>query len=147
MNNPVVVCHLDGLGQRADECGGPAAGKGGAGELLGEAPPFDKLHGEVRPALEVADVVYLHDVGVSQGRGGLGLAPETFPFIQAGKIAGQKHLESDRAVEALIPRPVHNTHAAPAQLVLHFVAAEIRRLSGPRPAGRRAGDRAGGRGK
>ena len=97
--------------------------------------------------VEVADVVDLHDVGVSQARGRLRLALEALPFVWSGKVAGQQHLEGDRAVEALIPRPVHNTHAAPAQLVLHFVAAEMRRLGGPRPGRRRAGVRAGGRGK
>ena len=89
--------------------------------------------------VEVADVVDLHDVDVPQARGGLGLAPEALPFVRSGKVAGQQHLHGDRAVEPLIPRPVNDTHAAPAQLVLHFVAAEMRRLGGPRPEGRRAG--------
>ena len=142
MDDPAVVGRLDGLSQRGEERRGRAGGEGSDRKPLGETPPFDELHREVRPALEVADVVDLHDVGVSQARGRLRLALESLAFIWSGKVAGQQHLDGDRAVEALIPRPVHNTHAAPAQLVLHFVAAEMRRLGGPRPGRRRAGVRA-----
>ena len=143
VDDPAVVGRLDGLSQRGDERRGPAGGEGSDRKPLGETSPFDELHREVRSPVVVADVVDLHDVGVSQARGGLGLALESLPFVGSGKVAGQQHLDGDRAVKALIPRPVHNTHAAPAQLVLHFVAAEMRRLGGPRPGRRHARIRAG----
>ena len=92
-------------------------------------------------------MVHLHDVDVSKTGGGLGLTLESLAFVGSGKVTGQQHLDGDRAVEALIPRPIHNTHAAPAQLVLHVVTAEMRRLGRPQPGHRRAGLRAGGRGK
>ena len=82
---------------------GPAEGV--AGDALGQAAALDELHGEVRPAVELADVVDLHDVGVPQAGHRLRLAPEPLPLARAGEGAGQQHLQGDGAVEPQVPRP------------------------------------------
>ena len=50
VNDTAVVGRLDGLRQRRQQRRRPVRRQGDAGELLGEAAPFDEFHGEVRPA-------------------------------------------------------------------------------------------------
>ncbi len=114
MDDPAVVGRLNGLRQRGYEGGGLHGGTRGACERLCEAPPLDELHGEVHPPVVLTNIVDLHDVDMAQARRGLGLPSESLPFLRAGIGAGQQHLDGDRAVEALIPRPVHDAHAAMA---------------------------------
>jgi hypothetical protein len=77
MNDPALVRHLHGLGQRGQERGRLAGRLGRARQLLGQAAPLDKLHGKVRPAFDVARVVHLHDVRVLQAGERRGLPAKT----------------------------------------------------------------------
>ena len=101
-----------------------------AGDLLSEAATFDEFHGEVRPAVQVAGVVQLNDVGVAKAGHRLRLALEALALLRTGVGAGQEHLQGDGAVEPQVPRPVHDTHPAAPQHRLHLVAADPRQLGG-----------------
>ena len=59
----------------------------------------EKLHGDERFAVLVVDFMDGADVGMIQGRGGLGLALEAAERLRvSGYIVG-KELESDKAAE------------------------------------------------
>ena len=92
------------------------------GQLSGQAAALDQFHGEIRPAVDITDVVKLHDVGVGQSGHRHHLALEALLLIRPGVGAGEKHLQSDGAVQSHVPRPVNNAHAAVAEYGLHFVA-------------------------
>ena len=141
MDDPALVRHLHGLGQRGHECGGRAGRLGRARELLGQAAPLDELHGEVRPALDVARVVHLHDVRVPQAGEGRGLPAEAPEFLRTGERAGEQHLDRDRAVERALPGLVDDAHAAAAEHRLHLVAGDLRQVGGRRRGRDRAGTR------
>ena len=53
-----------------------------AGELLRQAAAVDELQGEEGPAVVLADLVDLHDVGVLQAGDGLGLGAEAGQFAR-----------------------------------------------------------------
>jgi hypothetical protein len=91
--------------------------------------PLNILHGEEEFALDLPDLVDAADIGMAQGRGGLGLAYESRPHRQVpiGRL-GQE-LEGHLAVEGRILRQVDLAHAAPPEL------PEDRVLPGERLAG------------
>ena len=86
---------LVGLGQGGghlphDRQGLRQLGRAVAGEPLAEVLPLHVFLDDVVQAVDVAHLVDLHDVGVHQRGGGLGLALET---LQIGLVAGQLRLE------------------------------------------------------
>ena len=76
MDDPAPVGRQHRLRQHGQERGSLFGHQESARESLGEAPTLKELHGEVRPAVEVADVVDLHDVDVPKASLGFGLEQE-----------------------------------------------------------------------
>jgi hypothetical protein len=62
---------------------------------------------------------------VQQASDRQGLALEALPHGSAGVGAGQDHLQRHHPVEGFLPGPVDDTHAAPAQFALDFVAGYL----------------------
>ena len=123
---PPWCAELDRLGQGRQQRGRLAGRQGGVCQFLGQAAPLDILHGEVGPSVPVADVVDLHDVRVAEGGDRLGLALESLPLGRAGVGAGQHHLQGDEAVQAQVPGPVDDAHAAATEHGLDLVAGDLR---------------------
>ena len=111
-----------------------------AAQLLLQAAAAAELQREERPALVLADLVDLDDVGVLQARDRFRLRPEARQFRGAGVAARQDHLQRYHPVRLDLPRPVHHPHAAAAQLTQQLIA-------GDRDDGRRFDQRPGVRGE
>ncbi len=86
----------------------------------------------------VADFVDVHDVGVLQPGGRLGLAAEPRQVLRRGVLPCQNHLEGDDAVQALLAGAIHHAHAPPAQHAQDFVPGDAPGHRGNVP-GRREG--------
>ena len=93
-------------------------------------PPSTSSSDEERPAVLLADVVDLDDVGVLEPRDGLGLGAEAGRLGRPGVAARQDHLERDLAIEADVPRPVDHAHPAAAELLQDLVAGQDRARTG-----------------
>ncbi len=130
VDDPALVGGLDGLGYRGHQGGGLAGRLRRARHHLGQAAALDEFHGEVRPAVQVADLVDLHDVRMAQAGHGFRLAQKALQLLRPGGGAGQEHFQGDGAVEAQVPRLVDDAHAAAAQHPLHLMAADARQFAG-----------------
>ncbi len=106
---------LDGEGEGADQCGGLRGGLRPAGEVLVQAATLDELHGEVGPAVVLADLVDRDDVGVAHARRRLGLDAEAGPFLRASQGTVAEQLECHQPLRIELQRPVDYAHAASAQ--------------------------------
>ena len=114
----------DAARQRFDQLGRPPRRPGRAVESTVQAAAVDVLQLEEGQAVGLADVVDLHDVGVLQAGDGLGLGQEADGGLGAGMGAGQDHLQGAGAVQADLPGPVDDPHAAAAQLAQDLVAGD-----------------------
>ena len=130
MHDTALMRYVDGVGQRGNECSRLASRLRMPLDFLSEVATLNELHREVRPAGHVANVVDLHDVGVAQAGDRLRLAQEALQLYRPGAGVGQQHLQGDRAVEAQVPRPVDDAHAAAAEQRLHPVAGNLRHGGG-----------------
>ena len=138
----VVHCARD-LGQ---ECDGVARRQRTRSQPLRQRRPIDELHGEVWPAIVLADFMHRDDVRMREPGGGFGLGAEPPAICLSSQIAAQHHLERDDAIETDLPRAIHDTHAAASDLGLYFVVAERRQWRAARRCGTellRTGDFAG----
>ena len=78
--------------------------------------PVQKLHGDERLALMLANFVDGADVGMIQCGGSASFAAETFQSLRiAGKVFGKK-LECDKATKLRVFGLVHHAHPAAAEL-------------------------------
>ena len=107
-----------------DQPGRPPRRPGRAVEPAVQAAAVDVLQLEERQAVGLADVVDLDDVGVLQAGDGLGLGQEAGDGLGAGMGPGQDHLERAGTVQADLPGPVDDAHAAAAQLAQDLVAGD-----------------------
>ena len=124
MHDPAPVGRLDGFGQGRQQRGGLAGRLGHARQFLGQVAPLDKLHGEVGQAVLVAHVVDLDDIGMPQTGPHSCFPQEAFSRLPTGMRTGQQHLEGDRAVEAHVPGPVDDAHAAAAHHLQDFITRD-----------------------
>jgi hypothetical protein len=76
-------------------------------------------------ALMVADVVQRADVGMAEGRDGLGLAPETLEEIGVVLEVRRKSLDGDGAIQPHVAGFVNLAHAAHANLSGDLVGTEV----------------------
>jgi hypothetical protein len=95
-------------------------GQGAAGKALAEGLPLEQLHGDEQLAVILTDVVELADVGMIDARRRARLAPEA-PARRFVAAERRHHLESDHALEPLISRGEHHSHAAFTELALDDV--------------------------
>ena len=85
VDDAAPVGGVDGAGQRLDQRGAPgAAAAASPRSFWARLPPLDEFQREERPAVVLADLVDLHDVGVLQAGDGLGLGPEAGAARRAG---------------------------------------------------------------
>ena len=124
MHHAALVGEVHGPGQDLDELGGGKRRLGFAGELACQAAAIDIFQREKGPAVDFADLVNLHDIGMLQTGRRLGLELEAAQIVVAGMGAAQHHLESHDAVEPSLPGLVDDAHAAPAQDAEDFVVAD-----------------------
>jgi hypothetical protein len=103
------------------------------------------FQGEERPAVGLAGLVDLHDVGVLQAGDRLRLRPEAPHLVVAGVAAGQQHLERHFPPRALLPGVVDDADAAAPEFAEDLVAGHGR----PRRCrrGGKAGHRRNGGGR
>jgi hypothetical protein len=115
------VCVMGGAGKCFDEDGPRAWRQRCAAQLAVEAAAVDVLHREERGAFVKARLVDLHDVRVPQPAERFCLVNESALSLFPDVVGVQDHLEGDDAIEAQLPRPVHDAHAAAPQLALEDV--------------------------
>ena len=118
---------IDGPGDFGEQLGGLARRQRAVGEPLGQRRALDVLHGEIRLAVVLADLVDGDDVGMHEPGGGLGFGPETRPVRFAGQVAAEDHLERDGPIEAELPGSPDDAHAAAAEFGDDLEVAKRRR--------------------
>jgi hypothetical protein len=106
-----------------------------AGEVLGEAAAADPLQRQERPAVVLAHLVNLDDVGVLQPGDRLGFPTEACQLVGAGVGPGTQDLQRHHPVQGELPGTVDGAHAALADLLQDLVTRDHR------PAPRRGRDR------
>lgn len=103
------------LGELLGEVEEPPQGQRAIGEQLTQGRAVDKLHGDVRDPVLVADIVDVDDVRVGQGRSCARLLLES---PHAVGIVGQErmqHLDGHIARQPVVARTVHFTDATRPQ--------------------------------
>ena len=117
-----------GLGQTLGDLEGdldrPQEVELAVGDELADGPAVDVFHGDEQDAVDFVDVVDLGDGRMGDGRGRPGLEEETAPSLGIGDEAGRDRLEGHQAVEAGVPGPVDDAHAALAELGFDPVVLE-----------------------
>ena len=90
-----------------------------------EVTPRDKLQDEIRAASLLANLVKGHNIGVIERRDdpGFGAKPPDQHFGRVGS-ARPNRLESDDAVEPLVPGFVNHAHSTPRDFVEQFEFAK-----------------------
>ena len=86
----------------------------------------DVLHGDVRAAVLVADVVNGDDVGVAQASRRPGLSRESVAGVLVLEIRA-KHLDGDEPVNGGIEGQIEDTHAALADAVSNLIPTDLTR--------------------
>src|SRR5262245_368859 len=87
---------------------------------------FDVLHGEVRPAVVVANVVDVHDVIVPKTGNRLRFKLEPRELLRLGVGAPEEHLQRYQTVESEVPGTKNDSHAATAEYSFDLVAWDLR---------------------
>ena len=85
-------------------------------DTVGKRFAGDELHGNERDFPIGGNVVNGDDVGMVQRRRGFRLLSETADPFAVGGPARRQYLDGDKAVQVSVPRLVHDTHPAFAQL-------------------------------
>ena len=91
-------------------------------------PHFERLGALAGNRLDDLAMVADKHPPVLQPRDRFGLGAEAGQHVVVGMRPGQQHLEGDRAVEAQVPGPVDDAHAAMAEQRLHPVAGNLRQV-------------------
>jgi hypothetical protein len=116
VDDPFRVRHVHGTSQGLDERGRFAGRPGLAIQPVREAAALDPFQGQEKPALVVADLVDLHDVGVSHPRCQLGFEPEPQLLSGRGELAREHHLQGRQSAKAPVPRFVDHPHTPTTDL-------------------------------
>jgi hypothetical protein len=93
-----AVRRVHGVRERGRDGRGVSRGLGHAREFLRQRPAVDELHREVRPPVELADVVHLDDVRVSQRRDCFGFPREPHHLGAARVRAREEHLDRHQPI-------------------------------------------------
>ena len=97
-----------------------------AGYPVRERAPLQQLKREEGVAVRLADLVDLHDIGMTQSGHRIRFNAEAGQLLQVGMAAVQAHLQGDQAVQRPLPCLVNHPHAAPAYLTDDLVAGWVR---------------------
>src|SRR5207244_3624083 len=95
-----------------------------AGQFLRQTPAGDELHGEVSAAIDLTDIIYLHDVRMLKGGDRFGFAREPRQLDSAGELTRQKHLERDDAIQLDVPHSIDDPDPAVTEHFKHFVTRD-----------------------
>src|SRR5262249_19313109 len=117
---------VDGLGHIGEQRGDRWRGLWSASSPLGQAAAGNEFQGEERQAVLFAHLIDLHNVGVLETGHDFGFGTKAYQVVGLGVRRGPNHLEGYRAVQADLPGPVDDAHAAPAELTLNLVAGQDR---------------------
>jgi hypothetical protein len=112
MQDTMRVGVLHCAGDLLQTFGGLARQQGTLAQYARQRRPIDKLHRVVRDAIALARLENLHDIGMVQTRGGLGLDAKARRNFRPGVHHGRQYLQSNHALEACLRRLVDNTHPA-----------------------------------
>jgi len=94
-----------------------------ARQLFAQRPSLEKLRRDEGLAVEVADVVEPHRVGVLDGRGQVHLLHEAIDDVPFARELAVDQLERDLAIHGVLDGGVDDTHAAATQHRRHRIAA------------------------
>ena len=115
---------LGRVGQDGGDLGGLADRHGPEGQTAVQAPALDKFEGAERGSLVFAEIKDLHDVGVLQAGGRLGLAAKARRALRGQRPAGVDHLQGHGALQLGVESPVDHAHPAASDLGHDLIAAE-----------------------
>src|SRR5262245_4593537 len=118
--------HMHGVGQPGYERSRVAYSQRRTRQSFCQTTAFDVLHGEVRPAVVVANVVDVHDVIVPKTRNRLSFTLEPCELLRLGVGAAEEHLQRDQTVESEMPGTKNDSHAATAEHRFDLVARDLR---------------------
>src|SRR5688500_2109650 len=116
MDDALVVSRRERVGDLNSEVQRAFDRHGTPPEDVREALALDVLHDDVRVGPDVEHVVDGGDVRVGESPGGAGFAVETPARIGEAEPGGGRLLERDLAAEPRVPREIHVSHAAGAEL-------------------------------
>ena len=115
VDDAALVGQVHGAGQALDQAHRPAGLLRLAGQPVAERPTLHHLHRKERPAVHLAQIEHLDDVGMVQGGDGLSLGAETSDGVGVALPVRQQHLDRDQAVEAQLPGAIHDAHGPHSQ--------------------------------
>ena len=142
MDDPVPMRQIDRAGPASRPGRAASRGRPGvAADPVGQGAAADPLHRQERVAVVDAHLVDLHDVGVLDAGGQLGLAAEPLPLGFGREAAGQDHLQGHQPPQPAMPGLVDDPHPAAADLAQDACTRPPAR-GHRRPRGRRGRDRA-----
>ena len=137
VDDPPIVSCLDGTSERRDQLRrGLGREPVGPGEPFGQAAAGKVLHREERPAVGIAVLVHLHNVGMLDGGDRLGLSEESDQLLGPGPLFAQHHLHGDQPVEPHLAGLPDRPHPAFSERRKHVVAGDGRHRHGVRQVGR-----------
>ena len=93
-------------------------------DMLFQTAPLDQFHAEIVAALAFANFVDGDDVRMIEPGSRLGFDAKAADGVGGGQSLGQDHFQGDNAIEAALPGPVDDSHAAASDLVQEFVIAK-----------------------
>jgi len=125
MQDPLLVRVVDGLGDGFHPFGRAPRRNRCLAERLAKILPLNVVHREVVKALVFADFVDPYDVRMLQAGRGSRLGLEAEDGVLARELRRQDHLHRHGAIQADLPRPEHDAHAAARDLLEQFVVAEV----------------------
>ena len=140
VHDPQVVGRLDRAGERHHQFRRSLrAQPAGLLEPVGQAAAGQVLHGQERPAVGLAVVVHLDDVGMLDGGHRLGLGQEPDQLFRPGPLLAQDHLQGDQPVQLRLPGLPDDPHPALPERLEQVVAGDGRHRCGRRRHRRRDG--------
>jgi len=125
VHDPLGVRGIQGVGEPDADLQKLLRLEGPLGDAVLECLALQQLHADEGLPLVLVDVVDGADVGVVQGRSGLGLPPEAFLSLVVGEQPLGQELESHVAAEAGVLGLVDDTHAPAAELLQDAVVEMV----------------------
>jgi hypothetical protein len=122
MHQAAAVGVAHALGHLAGEGDGGGEGQGPVADQVLQGLPRKELHHDVVALAILADVVDVHQVGVGQGGGEAGLAPEAIAQLGRGGEVGAQDLDRHRPVEQPVVAAVDLRHPPAGDQRADFVA-------------------------
>ena len=119
MDNSLVVGCPQGVGDLGADRKSVLQRQGGLLRLEGLA--VDEFHCNEIRAFELFDAVDGTDVGMIEGRRGLGFLDEPGRFFSCGRHLIREEFQRDHAIECEVPRLVHDAHAPLAQFLKDLI--------------------------